>query len=125
LNTSTTVLNRCSAAVCGAREPTGDRALIYEHAQPQGGGGHVGLACGLACALAWSGVVWRGLAWSGVLSSLMMAPATWMQAKDERYIYERDMGWLRECDAVVAEVTQPSLGVGYGKRLPSGSFDKR
>lgn len=28
-------------------------------------------------------------------------------------IYERDMQWLRECDAVVAEVTTPSHGVGY------------
>lgn len=29
------------------------------------------------------------------------------------YIYNRDMSWLRECDVVVAEVTTPSLGVGY------------
>ncbi len=28
-------------------------------------------------------------------------------------IYRRDMGWLDEADAVVAEVTVPSLGVGY------------
>jgi len=28
-------------------------------------------------------------------------------------IYERDMNWLRHCDAVVAEVTSPSHGVGY------------
>lgn len=28
-------------------------------------------------------------------------------------IYERDMGWLREADVMVAEVTTPSLGVGY------------
>ncbi|KAA3628516.1 MAG: nucleoside 2-deoxyribosyltransferase [Bacteroidetes bacterium] len=28
-------------------------------------------------------------------------------------IYERDMEWLRSCDVVVAEVTTPSLGVGY------------
>lgn len=28
-------------------------------------------------------------------------------------IYEKDMAWLREADAVVAEVTAPSLGVGY------------
>ena len=28
-------------------------------------------------------------------------------------IYERDMGWLAEADAVIAEVTVPSLGVGY------------
>ncbi len=31
----------------------------------------------------------------------------------ERSIYERDMQWLRSADLVVAEVTQPSLGVGY------------
>lgn len=28
-------------------------------------------------------------------------------------IYARDMGWLAACDAVVAEVTSPSHGVGY------------
>jgi nucleoside 2-deoxyribosyltransferase len=28
-------------------------------------------------------------------------------------IYQRDVLWLEACDAVVAEVTQPSLGVGY------------
>ncbi|MFH0849504.1 MAG: nucleoside 2-deoxyribosyltransferase [Candidatus Bathyarchaeota archaeon] len=32
---------------------------------------------------------------------------------DDQQIYERDMAWLREADAVVAEVTAPSLGVGY------------
>ena len=34
-----------------------------------------------------------------------------MKAND--FIYERDMGWLKESDIVVAEVTTPSLGVGY------------
>ena len=29
------------------------------------------------------------------------------------YIYTRDMNWLKEADVVVAEVTTPSLGVGY------------
>jgi 2'-deoxynucleoside 5'-phosphate N-hydrolase len=28
-------------------------------------------------------------------------------------IYERDRGWIDEADIVVAEVTQPSTGVGY------------
>ncbi|XP_071085816.1 putative 2'-deoxynucleoside 5'-phosphate N-hydrolase 1 [Haliotis cracherodii] len=28
-------------------------------------------------------------------------------------IHDRDVAWLEECDAVVAEVTQPSHGVGY------------
>jgi 2'-deoxynucleoside 5'-phosphate N-hydrolase len=31
----------------------------------------------------------------------------------DRYIHERDMAWLSSCDLVVAEVTSPSLGVGY------------
>ena len=31
----------------------------------------------------------------------------------ETDIFERDTGWLRESDIIVAEVTQPSLGVGY------------
>jgi hypothetical protein len=29
------------------------------------------------------------------------------------FIYRRDMDWLKESDILVAEVTQPSLGVGY------------
>ncbi len=28
-------------------------------------------------------------------------------------IHDRDMAWLRDCDLIVAEVTLPSLGVGY------------
>lgn len=28
-------------------------------------------------------------------------------------IYERDMEWIREADVIAAEVTTPSLGVGY------------
>jgi hypothetical protein len=32
---------------------------------------------------------------------------------DDRYIHDRDMAWLASCDLVVAEVTTPSLGVGY------------
>jgi len=28
-------------------------------------------------------------------------------------IHDRDMAWLRSCDLLVAEVTLPSLGVGY------------
>lgn len=32
---------------------------------------------------------------------------------DEQAIYDQDTGWLRECDLVIAECTQPSLGVGY------------
>lgn len=32
---------------------------------------------------------------------------------DDTWIYERDMNWLMEADALVAEVSAPSLGVGY------------
>lgn len=28
-------------------------------------------------------------------------------------IYERGMAWIRDCDAVIAEVSTPSHGVGY------------
>jgi len=31
----------------------------------------------------------------------------------DRFIHDRDMAWLESCDCVVAEVTTPSLGVGY------------
>uniref|UniRef100_A0A8C0QEB8 2'-deoxynucleoside 5'-phosphate N-hydrolase 1 n=3 Tax=Canis lupus TaxID=9612 RepID=A0A8C0QEB8_CANLF len=34
-------------------------------------------------------------------------------AGGDRFIYERDLAWLQQADVVVAEVTQPSLGVGY------------
>jgi hypothetical protein len=30
-----------------------------------------------------------------------------------RAVYERDMAWLQECDALIAEVSTPSLGVGF------------
>lgn len=32
---------------------------------------------------------------------------------DDLSIYHRDMSWMLESDVVVAEVTQPSLGVGF------------
>lgn len=32
---------------------------------------------------------------------------------DDRSIHDRDMQWLKSCDLVIAEVTRPSLGVGY------------
>jgi nucleoside 2-deoxyribosyltransferase len=31
----------------------------------------------------------------------------------DQYIHDRDLAWLSSCDLVVAEVTTPSLGVGY------------
>tara|TARA_Y100001970_G_C14012558_1_gene739250 strand:+ start:566 stop:976 length:411 start_codon:yes stop_codon:yes gene_type:complete len=32
---------------------------------------------------------------------------------DDKNIHDRDMKWLLESDIVIAEVTNPSLGVGY------------
>lgn len=31
----------------------------------------------------------------------------------DNYIYNRDMNWLEEADVLIAEVSTPSLGVGY------------
>ena len=31
----------------------------------------------------------------------------------DKLIYERDSSWIKESDLVVAEITRPSLGVGY------------
>lgn len=35
-------------------------------------------------------------------------------------IYARDFGWLRSADVVVAEVTTPSIGVGYEIGMAQG-----
>ena len=32
---------------------------------------------------------------------------------DDRAIHDRDLAWLQSSDLVIAEVTTPSLGVGY------------
>ena len=32
---------------------------------------------------------------------------------DPREVYERDVSWIRACDALIAEVSVPSHGVGY------------
>lgn len=33
--------------------------------------------------------------------------------KEDEHVYIRDVKWIDECDVVVAEVSIPSLGVGY------------
>ena len=33
--------------------------------------------------------------------------------KTDQYIFERDVKWLKSSDVMVADVTMPSLGVGY------------
>lgn len=44
------------------------------------------------------------------------------QDLSDQDIHDRDIRWLREADLVIAEVTQPSLGVGYeiGRALEWG-----
>ena len=32
---------------------------------------------------------------------------------DPREVYDRDVAWIRACDALIAEVSVPSHGVGY------------
>lgn len=39
------------------------------------------------------------------------------EKKPSEHIFQRDTDWVREADIVVAEVTTPSLGVGYEIRL--------
>jgi len=35
------------------------------------------------------------------------------ELSDDRAIHDRDLAWLKEADCLVAEVTTPSLGVGF------------
>ena len=35
------------------------------------------------------------------------------QVIDPREVYDRDVAWIRDCDALIAEVSVPSHGVGY------------
>jgi nucleoside 2-deoxyribosyltransferase len=41
-----------------------------------------------------------------------------------REVYERDVAWIQNCDALIAEVSVPSHGVGYeiGYALNAGKF---
>jgi 2'-deoxynucleoside 5'-phosphate N-hydrolase len=50
-----------------------------------------------------------------VLSSHVADPLALESEKDRspREVYERDTDWVKECDALIAEVSTPSLGVGY------------
>ena len=35
------------------------------------------------------------------------------EKKDVRYIFKRDMNWIKEADVMIADVSTPSVGVGY------------
>jgi nucleoside 2-deoxyribosyltransferase len=50
-----------------------------------------------------------------VLSAHVADPAVLKHEQDisPRVVFDRDVAWIDECDAVVAEVSTPSTGVGY------------
>lgn len=55
-------------------------------------------------------------AYGTVLTEHVADPSLTSEGEDgpsDQYIYERDMNWLSSADVLVAEVTTPSLGVGY------------
>jgi hypothetical protein len=41
---------------------------------------------------------------------------------DDKFIHDRDLNWLHSAEVVLAEITTPSLGVGYeiGRALENG-----
>jgi nucleoside 2-deoxyribosyltransferase len=48
-----------------------------------------------------------------VLTEHLVDPVASEAGLTDVQIFDRDVAWLREADAVIAEVTVPSLGVGY------------
>ena len=50
-----------------------------------------------------------------VLSAHVADPIALESEKDlsPRAVFERDSNWVKECDVLIAEVSAPSLGVGY------------
>ena len=50
---------------------------------------------------------------ASVLTEHVADPERADSGRSDREIYERDVAWLGSADAVVAEVTVPSMGVGY------------
>lgn len=59
-----------------------------------------------------------------VLSAHVADPAALAAEKDmpPRDVFERDVAWVDECEAMIAEVSTPSLGVGYeyGRAVQQG-----
>ncbi len=54
--------------------------------------------------------------WGNVLTEHVGDPALTEKGDDgpdDASIFQRDMNWLKQSRVVIAEVTQPSLGVGY------------
>ncbi len=49
---------------------------------------------------------------SEMFSEAVLKPEVGMKM-EPNFVWKRDTDWVREANAVIAEVTQPSLGVGY------------
>jgi 2'-deoxynucleoside 5'-phosphate N-hydrolase len=54
-------------------------------------------------------------AYGEVLTEHVAAPdlSVLGESHDDRWIHNRDLAWLSDADCLVAEVTTPSLGVGF------------
>lgn len=48
-----------------------------------------------------------------VLTEHISLPSTFEDGQSDIFIHDRDVTWLKNCDIVIADVTVPSLGVGY------------
>lgn len=56
------------------------------------------------------------LSWGHIVPTAHLSTPEVMEMEkvvDPVEIFQRDINWLKECDAVVAEVSSPSHGVGY------------
>lgn len=67
-------------------------------------------------------LIWELKKYGNVLTEHVGSPSPEEDLSD-RQIHDRDIQWLREADVVLAEVTTPSLGVGY-EIAKAISFDK-
>ena len=79
---------------------------IYFAASIRGGGGEQNIQAEIISLLSHHGQVLTEHVGDASLTSVG-------ENKASEHIFERDVAWLEEADAVVAEVTMPSLGVGY------------
>ena len=48
-----------------------------------------------------------------VLTEHIALPSTFEDGQSDIFIHDRDVAWLKSCDIMIADVTVPSLGVGY------------
>ena len=51
--------------------------------------------------------------YGSVLTEHIALPSTFKEGQSDIFIHDRDVTWLKSCDIVIADVTVPSLGVGY------------